>query len=91
MSQCQICHAEGNDMRTLQLRWMVNLQEYIREATAGHTGDRAVDELKTCKTCRHLILEAMQSVCVERRELRKYELSPDGDEILTRYVLKGEL
>lgn len=94
--QCKICHANGNDMRTLQLRWMVNLQEYIPEAESkirtkdGNEIGRAVDELRTCKTCRHEMLKAMAEVCKERRELRKYVLTPDGEEILTRYVLKGE-
>ena len=85
---CQICHASGNDMRTLELSWMVDVKEYIDEATISK--DMKYWKLLTCKTCRHGMLEAMQASCVVRRELRKYELTPDGDEILTRYILKGE-
>ena len=88
MFTCQICHANGNDMRTLTARWLVDFNEYIKEFTFD--GESQNYKLKTCKTCRALMLEALAEVCKERRELRKYELTPDGDEILTRYVLKGE-
>jgi hypothetical protein len=84
---CQICFASGNDMRTLRLSWMVAVQEYIPEAIEEMGNGY---KLRTCKTCRAGMLEAMAAACINRRELRKYELTPDGDEILTRYVLKGE-
>ena len=71
-SLCQLCHAQGNDKRYLQMRCMYAIDEVVPEMTRSE--DSNLFGMNICKNCRADLLEALgtwRMLCIGKRAFPK--------------------
>lgn len=72
MGKCILCNAEGNDMRTLRISCMYQMDEVIPEIEPKD--DIGIWHLTFCKTCRSSMLSSLEQwrlECISRRDIVK--------------------
>lgn len=76
---CQLCHAHGEDKRSLRLSCLYAVHEVVPEAIDMHGIDESRDYyLRICKSCRGRFLTMLQEWRAERVALRDEPKDHDG-------------
>lgn len=78
---CMLCHAEGQDKRSLFIDCLYNVKEVVPEALAIRKAGLVRGQgyyLRLCKSCRGSLLDMMQGWANERRTLRSVPKDHDG-------------
>lgn len=91
-NQCQLCHAEGPDKRSLFISCLYAVHEVVSEVIDLRGCDESVNDrgyyLRICKSCRSRLLTMLgewRRICIENRELPKdhdghlVEVDPDAN------------